>query len=153
MDNASASIKTKNPTRAEDRDGSEFFNSGQTLNNDLLFGEFTCTDSHCDGHDSGQTNGNGSNRDNEDLSEGIHKVHSLCKHLDKENDNYHDNCYNDQEVADTVNDFLKVSFFVCLVDEVRGAANVRVNSSLGDHGKLLALFDNGRGVCNSAFTL
>ncbi|KAI7824617.1 hypothetical protein BC939DRAFT_449611, partial [Gamsiella multidivaricata] len=145
--------------RAENRDGSHLFDSSKTLDNDLLGCKLLSANSHGDRHDSGETNRDGSDSENQDLAKDGQEISSVVsvavevnKLVDHDDDNKNDSD-EDQEVSDAVDNLLEVSFLSSNRDQVGGATNESITTSLGNNSHLLALLDNRGRVDGLALVL
>jgi len=123
----------------------------------LLGRELLGANGHGDGHDGGQTDGNGSDNEHkavfEDLLANTVRGATEVNHLVDEDDDDEDDGDGDKEVADMVDDLLEVTLLGGDGDEVGGAADEGVTAGFGDDGHLLTLLDDGGRVYGGTLVL
>jgi len=139
--------------RAEHGDTGHLLDGGESLDDDALLCELLGADGHRDREDSWETDGDGSDREHEDLGDGRERVQLLVDDEDDEEDDDQHQGDGHEEVADDVDDLLEVALLVGDSDERGSAADKRVATRLGHDGDLLALLDDRGGEGNVVLEL
>lgn len=139
--------------RAENLDTSQRLNGGQLLDDGLLLGEVSSSDSHGGGDDSGETDGDTNDGDGQGELEDLDNAVGAVERRDPDDQVGQDN-EDEQHRSDAVQDLSEMaSTGGGLVDQGSGTTDESAVTSSGDDHKGLTTLDTGRRVTLVALVL